>query len=168
MESFNRKVHCCLGHIIVCASCTFTCTSTRPFLGTRSKHCLLAPVCNKTDADTTPAWTGEDGRISHLSCRWRTTCCRTPPRFGSFSDKAGYNGRPPSAATLKSVCVAVMEGREYWYHRQQQLVDGTNLAGDESHKIVKAIRVSNEKVFHGVYTILNEYGQVVMQVRGGD
>ena len=93
---------------------------------------------------------------------------QNPPRFGSFCDKAGYNGRPPSAATLKSVCVAVMEGREHWYHRQQQLVDGTNLAGDESYKIVKAIRVSNEKVFHGVYTILNEYGQVVMQVRGGD
>lgn len=91
-----------------------------------------------------------------------------PPRFGSFSDQGGYNGRPPSAAILKSACETVMEGREHWYHRQQQLVDGTNLAGDESHKVVKAIRVSHEKVFHGVYTIINEYGQVVMQVRGCD
>jgi len=91
---------------------------------------------------------------------------QNPPRFGSFSDKSGYNGAPPTAAVLRSVCISVMEGREHWYHWQQQLVDGSNLAGDESHKVVKAIRVRHEKVFHGVYTIINEYGQVVMQVRG--
>ncbi|CAN0496848.1 unnamed protein product [Ectocarpus sp. 12 AP-2014] len=48
-----------------------------------------------------------------------------PPRFGSFSDQGGYNGRPPSAAILKSACETVMEGREHWYHRQQQLVART-------------------------------------------
>lgn len=55
---------------------------------------------------------------------------------------------------------------EYWHHRQQQLVDGRNLGVDDSHKITKGIRVMNAKVFHGVHTVLNEFSQVVMQVRG--
>lgn len=87
-----------------------------------------------------------------------------PPLFGSFGDEAGYNGRSPSAAVLKAAFVVVMEGREHWYHRQQQLVDGRNLALDDSHKIVKGIRVLNEKVIHGVHTVISEHGQVVMQV----
>lgn len=91
---------------------------------------------------------------------------RTPPRFSRFDDKAGYNGRAPSAPVLKSAFIAVMEGMEYWYHRQQQLVDGRNLGVDDSQKITKGIRVMNAKVFHGVHTVLNEFSQVVMQVRG--
>ena len=39
------------------------------------------------------------------------------------------------------------------------------MAGDESHKLVKSIRVGHSKVFHGVYTLVNEYNQVVLQVR---
>lgn len=92
---------------------------------------------------------------------------RNPPRFSRFDDKAGYNGRPPSAAVLLSAFVAVMEGMEHWYHRQQQLVDGRNLGLDDSHKITKGIRVMNKKVFHGVHTVLNEHSQVVMQVKRG-
>lgn len=91
-----------------------------------------------------------------------------PPRFSRFDDKAGYNGRSPSAAVLQSAFVAVMEGMEHWYHRQQQLVDGRNLALDDSHKVTKGIRVMNSKVFHGLHTTLNEHGQVSMQVRGGE
>lgn len=91
---------------------------------------------------------------------------RNPPRFGRFDDRAGYNGRAPSASVLQSAFVAVMEGMEHWYHRQQQLVDGRNLGLDDSHKITKGIRVMNAKVYHGVHTVLNEYSQVVMQVRG--
>lgn len=90
---------------------------------------------------------------------------RNPPRFSRFDDKAGFNGRCPSAAVLQSAFVAVMEGMEHWYHRQQQLVDGRNLALDDSHKVTKGIRVMNSKVFHGVHTVLNEHSQVVMQVR---
>ena len=59
--------------------------------------------------------------------------------------KAGFNGRCPSAAVLQSAFVAVMEGMEHWYHRQQQLVDGRNLALDDSHKVTKGIRVMNSK-----------------------
>ena len=39
------------------------------------------------------------------------------------------------------------------------------MAGDESHKLVKPIRVDHSKVFHGVFTLVNEYNQVILQVR---
>lgn len=90
---------------------------------------------------------------------------QNPPLFGDFDDETGYNGRPPSAAVLQSAWIATFEGKLPWHYRQQQQVDGTNLAGDGSHKVVKAIRLADKKVFSGMYTILNEYNQVVMQVR---
>lgn len=43
-------------------------------------------------------------------------------------------------------------------------MDGQNSAGDESHKVTKSIRVTDDKVFHGVYTMVNEFGQVQLQV----
>lgn len=90
---------------------------------------------------------------------------RNPPLFGDFDDETGYNGRPPSAAVLQSALIATFEGKQHWYYREQQMLDGTNAAGDGSHKVVKAIRLANEKVFNGMYTMVNEYNQVVMQVR---
>ncbi|CAM9960245.1 unnamed protein product, partial [Ascophyllum nodosum] len=47
----------------------------------------------------------------------------------------------------------MFEGQEQWYHRRAQLVDGQILAGDESHKITKSIRVTDAKAFQGVYTM---------------
>ncbi|CAN0022907.1 unnamed protein product, partial [Ectocarpus fasciculatus] len=85
---------------------------------------------------------------------------RNPPQFGRWDDPLGYDGRSPGEALLASVRYAVFEGQEQWYHRRSQLVDGRILAGDESHKITKSIRVSDAKVFQGVYTVLNEFNQV--------
>ena len=67
-------------------------------------------------------------------------------------------------ALLASVRHAVFEGQEQWYHRRAQLVDGQILAGDESHEITKSIRVTDAKAFQGVYTMVNEFNQVVLQV----
>lgn len=44
-------------------------------------------------------------------------------------------------------------------------MDGDTLAVDESHKLVKGVRVDNNKVFHGIFTVMNQYNQVVAQVR---
>lgn len=89
---------------------------------------------------------------------------KNPPKLGSWDDPLGYDGRTPSETLLTEVRYAVFEGREQWYHRRAQLVDGQILAGEDSHKIVKSIRVADSKVYHGVHTMLNEFGQVVMQV----
>ncbi|CAM9338845.1 unnamed protein product [Hapterophycus canaliculatus] len=93
---------------------------------------------------------------------------RNPPVFGRWDDPLGYNGRCPGGALLTQVWYTVFEGQEQWYHRRAQLVDGQILAGDESHKLTKNIKVSNAKVFTGLYTVVNEFNQVVLQVCGCD
>ena len=35
---------------------------------------------------------------------------------------------------------------------------------DETHKVMKGIRVDDEKVFNGLFTVMNEHNQVVAQV----
>ena len=89
---------------------------------------------------------------------------RNPPRFGGFYDKDRYNGKPPSAAVLRAAWEAVWDKRREYYRRGQQLIDGENLSVDESHKLMKGVRVNNSKVFNGVFTVMNEHHQVVAQV----
>lgn len=89
---------------------------------------------------------------------------KNPPQLGKFDDPLGLEGRCPGEALLTEVRYAVFEGVEQWYHGRAQLVDGQILAGDGSHKITKSIRVADDKVYHGVYTIVNEFNQVVLQV----
>ncbi|CAM9783090.1 unnamed protein product, partial [Laminaria digitata] len=88
---------------------------------------------------------------------------RNPPRFGGFYDKDGYNGKPPSASVLRGAWDVTWESRKEYYRRSAQLVDGDNIAVDESHKLVKGIRVDNSKVFHGIFTVINQHNQVVAQ-----
>ena len=89
---------------------------------------------------------------------------RNPPAFGRWGDPLGYDGKSPGVDLLGSVRYAVFEGQEQWYHRRAQLVDGQILAGDESHKMTKSIRVVDAKAFQGVHTMVNEFNQVVLQI----
>lgn len=89
---------------------------------------------------------------------------RNPPRVGGFYSKTGYNGKPPSPAVLRIAWDVTWEGRADYYRRSAQLVDGENLAVDESHKLIKGVRVDNNKVLSGIFTVMNEHHQVVAQV----
>ena len=89
---------------------------------------------------------------------------RNPPAFDRWGDPLEYDGRSLGVTLLASVWYAVFEGQEQWYHRRAQLVDGQILAGDESHKMTKSFRVTDAKTFQGVYTMVNEFNQVVLQV----
>lgn len=87
-----------------------------------------------------------------------------PPRFGGFYDKDGYNGRPPGRAVLHAAWDAVWDERGEYYRRSAQLTDGQILSVDETHKVMKGVRVDDCKVFNGLFTVMNEYNQVVAQV----
>ena len=87
-----------------------------------------------------------------------------PPRFGGFYDKDGYNWKAPSAAVLRVAWDVAFTSRREYYRRSSQLFDGDNVAFDESHKLVKGIRVENSKVYSGVFTAINQHNQVVAQV----
>ena len=91
---------------------------------------------------------------------------RNPLVFGKHGDPLGYNGKTPGEKLLSSVWLIVFEGKEQYYHRHAQRVDGENVGGDESHKVTKSVRVTDDRVFHGVYTMVNEFGQVMLQVSG--
>ncbi|CAM9377727.1 unnamed protein product [Ectocarpus sp. 6 AP-2014] len=103
------------------------------------------------------------------------------PTFGGFGDKEGFNGAWPSDQYLRAVWhkwfydTVVMEAdgvrmtREDHLQRVGQLVDGMILAGDASFKYAKVIRLTSagestkSKPIQGIFTILNEYEQVVFQ-----
>lgn len=89
---------------------------------------------------------------------------RNPPRFGGFYDKDGYNGKTPSREMLRAAWDVVFHQRQPYYRRSSQLVDGDILSIDETHKVMKGVRVDGNKVFNGLFTILNQHNQVVGQV----
>jgi len=44
------------------------------------------------------------------------------------------------------------------------VVDGEILSIDETHKVMKDVRVDGNKVFNGLFSVLDEHNQVVAQV----
>jgi hypothetical protein len=87
----------------------------------------------------------------------------TPLKFSKFNDRGGYDGSVPSDTVLEAAWFMSFEMREYWYHRQSQLVGGVVLSADAAHKLVKGVRLLYAKVVYGIFTVLNEDNQVVMQ-----
>ena len=46
-------------------------------------------------------------------------------------------------------------------NKVMQGIDGIMLKGDASHKVTKLVYVNtDEKVYHGLYTLMNEFGEV--------
>ena len=89
---------------------------------------------------------------------------RNPPRFGGFYDKDGYNGKPPSRAVLLTALYVAWNQRREYYRRSAKLVDGEIFSVDETHKVMKGIRVDDQDMFNGIFTVMNEHNQVVAQV----
>jgi hypothetical protein len=86
-----------------------------------------------------------------------------PAKFPAFADRSGYDGSTPSDGLLQEAWYQLSELREHWYHRQAQLVHGKVLSGDAAHKLVKGVRLFGAKIIRGIYTVLNEWNQVVLQ-----
>ncbi|CAN0310892.1 unnamed protein product, partial [Scytosiphon promiscuus] len=81
-----------------------------------------------------------------------------------FDDKDRCNGKPPAEASLRAALHVVSEEREPWFQRREQMVGGKILAGDESHKFTKKVKVDGNRVFQGSHTFMNEHHMVVKQV----
>lgn len=67
----------------------------------------------------------------------------------------------PSLAYLLEVTVLAMETRHPYYIRKMQMILGRFLSGDHSHKVAKVVLIQGNRVFHGVYTLMNEFGQIL-------
>ncbi|CBJ26286.1 expressed unknown protein [Ectocarpus siliculosus] len=106
---------------------------------------------------------------------------KTPERFGSFDDSTKYGGAVPSEHYLRDVWrlyfsklpVLEVDGvswtLEEYQHRLMQRWDGEVLGGDASFKFAKIIRLGarageeRSRPVYGLFTVFNEYEQVVWQ-----
>jgi hypothetical protein len=86
--------------------------------------------------------------------------------FGRFEDEDGFAGKLPSLNVFVRLFYTFMEAQENWRARCLQLVDGRYLKIDATFKFnrpVLAVGGGNVKDAVGLFTIQNEYGQIVAQ-----
>lgn len=90
------------------------------------------------------------------------------PTFPSQQDCAALSF--PSNATLLKLLCKHLEANEEIETRAMQQIDGIIICGDASHKITKLIytNMAQSKVFHGVYTLMNEDHQVIYAMSRSD
>jgi hypothetical protein len=81
--------------------------------------------------------------------------------FSSFKDKKGYGGFVPTGKYLKTVFLKNEEQKSKWMERRMQTVRARTVAGDFSHKIPSRIQVQGKQLFTSLYTITNEYSEVM-------
>eukprot|EP00903_Cladosiphon_okamuranus_P017827 g16406.t1 len=104
-----------------------------------------------------------------------------PERFGDFDDVTKYCGATPTSRFMRDMWrkdfakrpVLTVSGeswtREDYQHRVMQRWDGQILGGDASFKFAKVIRLGATKggerarPVYGIFTVFNEYEQVVFQ-----
>jgi len=77
--------------------------------------------------------------------------------FGS----AEYGGSCFSVSYLVMAFIETVESYLDYYSRKIQMIDGLHLKCDHSFKITKRICMDGERVFEAMFTIMNEYGQIV-------
>jgi hypothetical protein len=80
--------------------------------------------------------------------------------FIAFDSKE-YGGKIPSLAYLIWCYICFVEDKIPYYLRHQQMVDGKSWSVDHSMKVTKVILVCSERAYTAMYTVMNEYGQVV-------
>lgn len=82
-----------------------------------------------------------------------------PSPFVDYSKSIAY---VPSWKVLRNLATTYFASRNDFETKVMQGIDGINLKGDASHKLTKLVYVNvDEKVYHGLYTLMNEYGQVM-------
>jgi hypothetical protein len=80
--------------------------------------------------------------------------------FHEFESKEFDQG-VPSALYLLSRVIPLLEEEAEYHAKKMQSTDGRHLSGDHSHKLTKCIIADKSKPFAAMYTMMNEYGQVV-------
>lgn len=68
----------------------------------------------------------------------------------------------PSWRVIKDLVCKYLGSLDRFETKVMQGIDGTMFKGDASHKVTKLVYVNvDEKVYHGLYTLMNEYGEVI-------
>ena len=72
-----------------------------------------------------------------------------------------YGGRTPRAQYLQAIVLAQHKRRRPWLVSRMMMITGTILKGDMSFKMAKKIWADGGGQFESIYTLMNEYGQVL-------
>ena len=76
-------------------------------------------------------------------------------------DEPNSEIRVPSASWLVTAIGEEMENRSECHQRAMQRISGRYLSGDHSHKVAKVILMQGTRAFEGMYTVMNEYSQIL-------
>jgi hypothetical protein len=80
--------------------------------------------------------------------------------FPTYNSEAYHQSIPSNAYLIERV-IHLMETDADYMRRRMQMVDGEHLSGDHSFKLAKTIYSDGGKPFAAMYSIMNEFGQVV-------
>ncbi|GAQ90322.1 hypothetical protein KFL_006270040 [Klebsormidium nitens] len=92
-----------------------------------------------------------------------------PADFGEYDDKDGYRGWIPSTSWVSGVILASLNSRLEFLCRHLAAVDGSFWRGDHTFQAPSRIRSGDgRKDYAAVYSIMNEWSQIVGQRAVGD
>ena len=85
--------------------------------------------------------------------------------LSAFNDKLKYNGYIPSSNYLSYVYSSVITSLRPFMDQLISFVDGVVLKGDHSFKIIDHLaKINGVSTFSCLYTVLNEYEEIRLQV----
>jgi hypothetical protein len=86
-------------------------------------------------------------------------------RFSSFGDPDQYGGYVPSASYVSHVYSSIIEQLRPFMDQHTSMLDGVVLKGDHSFKVIKHMgKINGISTFLALYTVLNEYEEIRLQV----
>lgn len=88
---------------------------------------------------------------------------RSVTPFSEFDDAFGYGSSIPSETYLSAALHLELGRRENFLDRHMQMIDVRIGKADGCRKLPKKVRIGNSAVFSDLYTIMNEFHQIVSQ-----
>ena len=88
-----------------------------------------------------------------------------PKVFSPFEDQSGYAGYVPTSTYIRTLYTSIIDVLRPKMDKHMMLLDGKVLKGDHSFKFPKHMaKIEKTSVFTGLYTVTNEYEEIVQQV----
>lgn len=87
------------------------------------------------------------------------------PQFSDFNDKMQYNGYIPHSNYISYMYCSYISHLRPFMDQHTSMLNGEILKGDHSFKIIKHMgKINGVSMFNGLYTLLNEYEEIRLQV----
>lgn len=81
--------------------------------------------------------------------------------FGEYRCRNGWNGMIPSRQFLSTLYMELADVSYAAKNQLMQSITGRILCGDHTFKIAKIPTLGYQRVFEAMYTVMNEYGQIL-------